>query len=542
MLRGVAASDRFGPSPSSSSSSALLLIVAAADTYRRTSSRTNATLFVATNTAVSLRRAMQNLSAPLCCWSSHDTNVMIEASLRRVERCEGALSGRGGGTSHPSNSVPGITFGMVGAEDRKRPLHCERGVPVAGRGGGAGVAEPLDDMSAPLPLILDCDPGHDDAMALIMAACLKDVVSLELVTTVAGNVPLSSTTRNARRILHACGRPDVLVVPGSERPLLKDPVACHEIHGTSGMDGFDAWPSMADPSPLTGRTMPPDADSSTTPVDAINAMGDCLLRCAEASRASESPMPVLVATGPLTNVALLLRMRPDVVRSKALTHIVLMGGAIGLGNTSPAAEFNIECDPEAAAIVFGAATAGVRVTVVPLEVTHTAIVTEDRVSRLFSCREGRGSPPEGYVWADSSCDAPAMVTSLLKFFEDTYRRVFGFDLGPPVHDPCAVLCAYRPDEFELKRCRVVVETSGVCAGRTVVDLLNVMGGAMGSSKAAEGEGHEVGEASFSGQSQRWREAPLIHIATAMRTDALFEELTRAVEACDRQSPVSLRPS
>ncbi|KAA0151547.1 hypothetical protein FNF29_04471 [Cafeteria roenbergensis] len=441
---------------------------------------------------------------------------------------------------------------------------------------------------AAVPIVLDCDPGHDDAMAILLACGLPDA-ELVLVTTVAGNVPVSSTTRNARRMLHACGRPDIPVVQGASRPLLREAVACHEIHGKTGMDGFDHWPSLDSPVPAPRGSIPPQppAGSSGTPLDAVSAMADALHAAAAAARRDGSPLPVLVATGPLTNVALLLRCRPDVVTRGSLTRVVIMGGSTGLGNTSPAAEFNIEVDPHAAAVVLEAARPGafeaeadsalgaaggaasgaafdhVSVAMVPLDVTHTAIFGREQAARVAAMGEARGTPPDGWRWrAGAGQGVPAMLLGLLSFFADTYARVFGFKLGPPVHDPCALLLALRPGLFACKQSRVIVEREGVCAGRTVVDVLGVMappdaegaasaGGAAvdpaaaartGSAGADAAGSAATGAASFRGAAGLWAAAPVVSVATEMDVGAFWDAMLEAAAAVDRVSPLSLEPA
>lgn len=445
--------------------------------------------------------------------------------------------------------------------------------------------------SAPVPIVLDCDPGHDDAMAILLACGLPEA-DLLLVTTVAGNVPVSSTTRNARRMLHACGRPDIPVVQGASRPLLREAVACHEIHGKTGMDGFDHWPSLdcPVPAPVGAPSSSALAGSASTPMAAVSAMADALHASAAAARESGTPLPVLVATGPLTNVALLLRCRPDVVTRGSLTRVVVMGGSTGLGNTSPAAEFNIEVDPHAAALVFESARPGafeaeadsaagaggedrgelfdrVSVSMVPLDTTHTAIFGHDQAARVAGMEGARGKAPAGWKWRGAGVGLPAMLEGLLSFFAETYARVFGFKTGPPVHDPCALLLALRPGLFTCKQSRVIVEREGVCAGRTVVDVLSVMAppGAAGgvntvrasdpaastgsaatrsatatTEEAAAGAA-ATGAASFRGAAGLWASAPVLDVAMEMDVPAFWDAFLEAAAAVDVVSPLSLEP-
>jgi len=205
---------------------------------------------------------------------------------------------------------------------------------------------------APTPIILDVDPGHDDAVAL-MLACGAPELGVRAVTTVAGNVPLQKTTRNALRVLSLIGREDVPVGAGAEAPLARPLRTAENIHGESGLDG----PKLAEP------TFAPDER------DAVRLMADVV---------EESVEPVtLIPTGPLTNVATFLEEHPRLKES--IGRIVLMGGSMGLGNTTPAAEFNVYVDPEAARIVF---ESGLPVTMVGLDVTHEAAAGPEEVRRL----------------------------------------------------------------------------------------------------------------------------------------------------------------
>jgi inosine-uridine nucleoside N-ribohydrolase len=253
------------------------------------------------------------------------------------------------------------------------------------------------------PILLDCDPGHDDAIALLLALASPEVELLG-VTTVAGNQTLDKTTANAIRVLEFSGRTDIQVAAGADRPLLRAQYVAADVHGETGLDGPDLPPAQGEP----------------VAQHAVDFLADRI-------RAAERPV-TLIPTGPLTNVALLLALHPDARPER----IVLMGGAIAEGNVTPAAEFNIWCDPEAAARVFGS---GLDVTMVGLDVTHKALFTEAHVGRLAG-RVGE------------------MVAELLRFYGNFHRKVYGFD-GSPIHDAVAV--AYVLD-------------SDLCRGRTVVDL------------------------------------------------------------------------
>lgn len=271
------------------------------------------------------------------------------------------------------------------------------------------------------PTILDCDPGHDDAIALLLALASPEL-ELKGVTTTYGNQTLAKTTANALRVLELVERTDVPVAPGAERPLRRELVVAAHVHGESGLDG----PSL------------PDATTAPTADDAVAFIG----RMAETS---SRPLTI-VATGPLTNVGRYLQARG----TEGVERIVLMGGAIAEGNFTPAAEFNVWCDPEAAAIVFDS---GLDVTMIGLDVTHQALLGPAIEERL------RASGRVG-----------AFVADLNVFFTRYHRETYGWD-GAPIHDAVAVAHLLRPGLVETRLRNVTVELeSELCRGRTVVDL------------------------------------------------------------------------
>lgn len=279
-------------------------------------------------------------------------------------------------------------------------------------------------MATPTPLVLDCDPGHDDAVALLVAGA-SEVVDLRAVTTVAGNQTLDKTTLNACRVLSTAGLTDVPVAAGAASPLLRPLRVADDIHGESGLDG----PDWRDP-----EVRPSD-------LGAVELLRRTLT-------AADEPVTV-VATGPLTNVAALLTAHPDVV--EAIREISWMGGSTARGNVTPLAEFNAAVDPEAARIVL---RSGVPVTMCGLDVTHRALATEPVVARL------------------RALDAPlgGVTAELLTFFATTYRSVFGFD-APPLHDPVAVARVIDPNLVGTVRANVEVECEGRwTSGATVTDL------------------------------------------------------------------------
>ena len=273
-------------------------------------------------------------------------------------------------------------------------------------------------------VIVDCDPGHDDALALLLAAADPHLELLG-VTTVAGNQTLDKTTRNALRMLALAGVTGVPVAAGCDRPLAGPLTVAEDIHGVSGLDG-------------------PDLDVPTA--EPVNVHAVELMRRLIMAR----PEPVtLIATGPLTNVALLLRTHPEVV--PGLRRIVFMGGSTDRGNTTPYGEFNIVTDPEAADIVL---RAGLPTTMIGLNVTHQAVATPEIIDgfRALGTRLG------------------TVCAELMTYFAATYRQVFGFD-HPPVHDPVAVAAVINPAVVRTVRAPVAVELAGThTRGATVVDL------------------------------------------------------------------------
>jgi inosine-uridine nucleoside N-ribohydrolase len=275
-------------------------------------------------------------------------------------------------------------------------------------------------MDGAVPVILDCDPGHDDAIALLLALAGPELELLG-VTTTFGNQTLEKTTANALRVLELVGRADVPVAAGAERPLTRDLAVAAHVHGDSGLDG-PVLPAPAG-APVTG--------------DAVAFMHDAI--------ASSAAPVTLVPTGPLTNVARYL----DAHGSDGLGRIVLMGGAIAEGNMTPAAEFNIWADPEAAQRVFAS---GVDVTMAGLDVTHRAVTTPALQGRL---RE------TGAVGA--------FVADLIDFFAVYHRHTYGWE-GAPIHDAVAVAHVIDPTLMTTEYRNVEVELgSDLCRGRTVVD-------------------------------------------------------------------------
>lgn len=281
-----------------------------------------------------------------------------------------------------------------------------------------------------LPVILDCDPGHDDAIALILALASPELKVLA-VTTSAGNQTPDKTLNNTLRILTLLGRDDIPVAAGAPKPLARELIIADNVHGESGLDG----PKLPDPAFAPQR------------MTGIELMAKCL---------RESPEPVtLVPTGPLTNIALLLAAHPEL--KPKIARIVLMGGAAGAGNWTPAAEFNIYVDPEAADMVF---KSGIPIIMCGLDVTHEAQVMDEDIERVRAITN----------------PVAQCVAGLLDFFMIYHRDPkWGF-AGAPLHDPCTIAWLLAPELFHGVECRVDIETRGEhTVGMTVVDRYGLTG-------------------------------------------------------------------
>ncbi len=278
------------------------------------------------------------------------------------------------------------------------------------------------------PVVIDCDPGHDDAIALMLALASPELDVLG-VTTVAGNTTVDKTTRNALAVLELIGRPEIPVAMGSDVPLRRDLVTAEHVHGATGLDG-------------------PRIDEPTTSSHRLGSVPFL----AEVLGNADTPV-TLIPVGPLTNIAMLLTGHPELIDN--IERIVLMGGSIGLGNVTPAAEFNIYVDPEAAAIVFGSP---VEVTMIGLDVTHQARLDRTHAEILRSAGT-----------------AGQFVADLLDFFLPNYERRMGFD-GAPIHDALAVASVVDSRLVDTEFAAVEIDTSdGPSVGRTLVDRYRVTG-------------------------------------------------------------------
>jgi len=281
-----------------------------------------------------------------------------------------------------------------------------------------------------LPIIIDCDPGQDDAIALLLAMAPAHKLEILGITTVAGNVRLDLTTRNARLMCDIADRDDIAVYAGCEKPLKRQLVTAEKVHGLTGIDGI----KIVEPRAALGRMHAVDFIIKTL------------------KRAVNVPI-TLVLMGPLTNIATAFEMDPSIMAGVA--EIVLMGGAMREGgNISPSAEFNILVDPHAADRVF---RSGVRITVLGLDATHQVLSTVERRDRL---RE---------IGNKASSAAVSILDSYNKFDSAKYGSN-----GAPLHDPCTIAYLLKPKLFHGKNCNLTVETeSELTIGHTAVDFWRV---------------------------------------------------------------------
>ena len=279
-------------------------------------------------------------------------------------------------------------------------------------------------------VIIDCDPGQDDAVNLLLAMASPDELDIVGITAVAGNVPLELTERNARIICDLAGRQDIPVFAGCDRPLERELVTAESIHGMTGIDGTEVF----------------DPEHALESQHAVDWLVATLL-------AAEPASITLVPTGPLTNIAAAIRRDARVL--DAVERIVLMGGAMREGgNVSPSAEFNILVDPQAADIVF---RCGRPITAFGLDVTHQVLATRERVAAI------------------AALDNPAALATagMLGFFNRHDMKKYK-SLGAPLHDPCTIAWLLQPELFSLKSCNISVETrSELTIGHTAIDFWGV---------------------------------------------------------------------
>jgi purine nucleosidase len=280
------------------------------------------------------------------------------------------------------------------------------------------------------PIIIDCDPGQDDAICLLLAMSSPDELDILGVTTVAGNVPLELTERNARQIRDTAGRSDVPIYAGCSQPMVRDLITAEKVHGKTGIDGIDIV-------------------APKQPLEEMHAV-DFIIKIL---RDAEPESITLVPMGPLTNIGQAFTEDPNIVEK--VKEIVLMGGAMREGgNHSPSAEFNMLVDPHAADIVFDC---GRPITVMGLDVTHQVLATPERRDRIRALDN----------------DAAQATAGMLDFFNRHDTVKYG-SLGAPLHDPCTVAFLLQPELFEGKLCNISIETeSELTMGNTAVDFWHV---------------------------------------------------------------------
>jgi purine nucleosidase len=283
---------------------------------------------------------------------------------------------------------------------------------------------------APRPIIIDCDPGQDDAVALFLAMSSPDELNILGITAVAGNVPLALTERNVRMMCDIAEREDVPVFAGCAKPMIRDAITAEYIHGETGIDGIDTF----------------DPQTPLQDEHAVDFLIDTLL-------AAEPESVTLVPTGPMTNIATALVRNPEI--REHIAEIVIMGGAMREGgNRTPSAEFNIMVDPNAADIVL---SCGRPITMMGLDVTHQVLSTEERVARI-----------------DKLDNPVADATAGMLSFFHRYDTEKYSSHGTPLHDPCTVAYLLQPALFSTKKCNVSVEIeSELTIGHTAVDFWHV---------------------------------------------------------------------
>jgi purine nucleosidase len=282
----------------------------------------------------------------------------------------------------------------------------------------------------PRKIIIDTDPGQDDAVALLMALASPEDLEVIAVITVAGNVPLSRTTTNARQILELAGRTDLSLYAGCARPMRRALVTAEHVHGATGLDG-------------------PALPAPTMPVQSQHGVQYLI----EAFRQAEPGLITLVTLDPLTNVAMALVEAPDIA-SRIREIVAILGSWSENGNITPAAAFNEYVDPEAADVVL---TSGVKLTMVSMDVTHQCLTTPTR----FAALRANGN----------ACSVAA--ADMLAFSEAFDVAKYGSE-GAPLHDPCAIAYLIAPEMFGGRQVNVVVETTGTyTSGMSVVDWWRV---------------------------------------------------------------------
>ncbi|KAF9448428.1 nucleoside hydrolase [Macrolepiota fuliginosa MF-IS2] len=355
---------------------------------------------------------------------------------------------------------------------------------------------------------LDVDPGHDDAIALLLAVHCQEI-SIIGVSTTHGNAPSTHTALNAARCLHAYGAsPHIKVFPGATKPLILPAKHDPEIHGEDGLGGVEGLPDAAHPAVLD-RFVKEEYGEGV--VRALEGMAQAIRKLWKGGRGEKM---TIVSTGPMTNIALFVSVYPDLMEQGAVEEFVFMGGGVGLGNRSAVAEYNVLTDPHATQVVLDAP---VKTTMIPINVTHTAIATYEIQHRLLSGTHSPLSPNPPLP--NPRTPLRHTLNTVITFFASTYKSVFGFHDGPPLHDALTIAYLQNPGLFKGRRYRVDVElsTGSHCTGETVVDIWDYK---------------RCGE-------EMWgRDGKNCFVVQELDVPGFFDLFLECVDKCDRVSPLN----
>lgn len=370
---------------------------------------------------------------------------------------------------------------------------------------------------------LDVDPGHDDAIAIMLAVHCPDI-NLIGVSTTHGNAPGAHTALNAARCLHAYGAPThIKVYPGAANPLIQPAKHDPEIHGEDGLGGVEGLPSADNPAVLDRFAKIYDEYDQGGEGEVVGALEGMAQEIRRTWKGGKGDKVTVVSSGPMTNIALFVSVYPDLIEKGVIEEFVFMGGGVGLGNRSAVAEYNILTDPHAAQIVLNSP---VKTTMIPINVTHTAIATYEVQHRLLTGVHPSTLPtPDMLLPGSPYPPLPSPKTSLrhmlstvINYFASSYKSVFGFHSGPPLHDALTIAYLHNPELFQGKRYRVDVElSSGHCMGETVVDVWNYRG---------------CSEESWG------RDGKNCFVVQEVDVPRFFNLLLDCVEVCDKVSPLN----
>ncbi|KAF8806323.1 uridine nucleosidase [Phlegmacium glaucopus] len=357
---------------------------------------------------------------------------------------------------------------------------------------------------------LDVDPvrlisarsfGHDDATAIMLAVNLPNILLLGVSTT-HGNATSEMTAINAARCLVAFGAPShIRVYPGAPQPLLLPAKHDPQIHGIDGLGGVEDLPDKDDPRVLAMFAR--DSDGSR-----IRALEGMSTNIKKVWKNGSGDKVTVISSGPMTNIAIFASVYTELL--DAVEEFVFMGGAVGMGNRSAVAEYNIMCDPHAAQIVLNVP---VKKIMIPINVTHTAIVTREILGRLLNPSSGL----ESTVLASPATNLRHTLSSILNFFAEAYKSTFGFNDGPPLHDALTIAYVSQPDLFQATRHRVDIELTGThTLGETVVDIWK-----------------------YRPCDDTWgRDGRNCLVAESLNVEGFFDLFLDAVSRCDERSPLN----